>query len=109
MELDEIFAKLKTLGIPVAYLKFNKPQTLPFMVYYEANTEIKGADTYNLYREVTINVELYCDKKTPELERQLEELFRDRELDKEADIYIKDEDMFMTSFSFDTIQYIKEE
>lgn len=109
MELAEIKRKLDTLGIPVAYLRFNKPQTLPFAVYYESATEIKGADSYNLYREVTITIELYTDKKTPLLERQLENLFRDTEIDKAADTYIKDENMYLTSFSFDTIQYIQED
>ena len=36
MELSEITAKLKTIGIPVAYMKFSTPQKLPFMVYYES-------------------------------------------------------------------------
>lgn len=109
MELSEIKSKLDTLNIPVAYMHFKKPQNLPFAVYYEAGTEIKGADHYNLYREVTITIELYTEKKQPELERQLENLFRDVEIDKTPDIYIKDEDMYMTTFSFDTIQYIKED
>ncbi|WP_173328420.1 hypothetical protein [Ruminococcus flavefaciens] len=109
MELTEIKSRLDSLGIPVAYMRFRKPQSLPFAVYYESGTEIKGADNYNLYRDVTINIELYTEKKQPQLERQLENLFRDREIDKSPDIYIKDEDMYMTSFSFDTIQYIEEE
>lgn len=79
------------------------------MVYYEAGTEIKGADTCNLYREVTINIELYCDKKSPQLERQIENLFRDREIDKGSDIYIKEEDMLMTAYFFTVIQYIEED
>lgn len=109
MELSEIKAKLDTLNIPVAYLCFKKPQALPYAVYYESGTDIKGADNYNLYRDVTINIELYCEKKQPQLERQLENLFRDREITKTPDIYIKDENMFMTAFSFDTIQYIEED
>lgn len=109
MELTEIKSKLDTLGIPVAYLCFNKPQKLPFAVYYEAGTDIKGADNYDLYRDVTINIELYCEKKSPLLERQIESLFRELEIEKDSDTYLKDEKMFMTTFSFDTIQYIEEE
>lgn len=106
MELSEIYAKLQTLGLPVAYMKFNTPQTLPFVVYREADTDIQGADDYNLYRDVTIVIELYSDRKRLDLERQIEELFRSVPLRKEADTYIKDEDMFMTAYSFDTIQKI---
>lgn len=109
MELTEIKTKLATLGIPVAYLRFKKPQALPYAVYYEAGTDIRGADHHDLYRDVTINIELYCDQKQPQLERQIEKLFRDREINKTSDIYIEDEDMFMTLFSFETIQYIEED
>lgn len=109
MELSEIAEKLETIGIPVAYLQFKKPQGLPFIVYYEAGTEVKGADHYNLYRDVTVTVELYTEDKQPQLERQIENLFRDREIDKSPDIYIKDEDMYMTTFSFNINQFIEEE
>ncbi|MBR1592817.1 MAG: hypothetical protein IJ666_07395 [Ruminococcus sp.] len=105
-ELDEIYSLLKSLNIPVAYLKFDKPQKLPFMVYYEAGTEIKGADGHNLYREIEITVELYSDKKNTALERKIEALFSDREIHKDADIYISDEDMFITAYSFTIYQYI---
>lgn len=109
MELDELYSKLIALGIPVAYLKFNNSQSLPFIVYFEAGTEIKGADTFNLYREVTINIELYCKKKEVQLERKIENLFRDVEITKQMDTYIKEENMLMTAYSFKTIQSIEEE
>jgi len=109
MELAEIYEKLCSLKIPVAYLMFRKPQVLPFMVYYEGGTEIRGADGYNMIRITNIVIELYSDIKRPELERQIEELFRDTEIMKLADTYLDGEKMFMTSFSFETIQYIEEE
>lgn len=109
MELKEICTKLKSLDIPVAYLCFQKPQKLPFVVYYEAGTDIQGADNYDLYRDVTINIELYSEKKDVQLERRIEALFREMEIEKSTDTYLKDEKMFMTTFSFDTIQYIEEE
>lgn len=109
MELAEIYEKLCSLKIPVAYLKFNSPQELPFMVYYEGGTEIRGADGYNMIHITNIVIELYSDIKRPELERQIEELFRDTEIMKLPDTYLDGEKMFMTSFSFETIQYIEEE
>ncbi len=106
MDLDEIYSKLKTLDIPVAYLKFNKPQKLPFMVYFEAGGDVEGADNYNLYRRKTIKIEIYSAKKDISLERKVEELFRDTELEKDVDTYLPDEEMFMTAYSFETIQKI---
>lgn len=109
MELTEIKEKLDTLGIPVAYLQFAKPQKLPFMVYFEAGGEVTGADGYNLYRRKNIVIELYTAKKDVLLERKLENLFRDVELEKSVDTWLADEKMFMTAYTFETIQYIEDE
>lgn len=108
MELEEIYKKLCTLDIPVAYLNFKTPQKLPFAVYFKADGEVKGADNYNLYRRKTIAIELYTDKKDVKLERKLENLFRDVELEKAVDTYLKDEQMFMVAYTFETIQYIED-
>ncbi len=108
MELSEIYEKLCTLGIPIAYLKFDKPQKLPFIAYLEAGTEIQGADNYNLYRRTEIRIELYSEKKNPDLERKIENLFRMVEIEKDGDTYLKDENMFMTVFSFETIQKMED-
>lgn len=108
MELSEIYTKLCTLGVPVAYLQFSKPQKLPFIAYSEAGTEIQGADNYNLYRRTVIRVELYSEKKNPELERKIENLFRSVEIKKDGDIYLNEENMFLTVFSFETIQKMEE-
>ncbi|MDE5620346.1 MAG: hypothetical protein K2I80_07475 [Ruminococcus sp.] len=108
MQLNEIYEKLCTLGIPVAYLQFSKPQKLPFIAYLEAGTEIQGADNYNLYRRIEIRIELYSEKKNPDLERKIENLFRDTEIEKDGDVYLKEENMFMTVFSFETIQKMED-
>ncbi|MCR5708108.1 MAG: hypothetical protein K6G82_07525 [Ruminococcus sp.] len=109
MELSEIRDKLLTLGIPVAYLHFKTEQTPPYAVYFESNTEIRGADAYNLYRDVEITVELYSPKKNPQLERRLENLFRDVEIDKAGDTVLEGENLIMTVFTFNTIQSIEED
>lgn len=105
-ELQEIYNKLHTLKIPVAYLTFNTPQKTPVCVYYESGTKITGADTLNLFRRVEITVELYTDKKDVSLERKIESLFSDVELEKAVDTYLPDEEMFMTAYTFETIQKI---
>ena len=106
MELSEIYTRLKRLNIPTAYLRFSKPQKLPFQVYYETGGEVTGSDNYNLFRRITINIELYTEKKDITLERAIEAEFRDVPLDKQGDIYLEDEDMHMVAYSFDTIQKI---
>lgn len=108
MSLDEIYEKLCTLDIPAAYLQFRKPQKLPFIAYYEEHTVIEGADSYNLYRRTTIRIEFYSEKKNPELERKIENLFRTVEIEKYKDVYLDDEKMFMTVFEFETIQKMED-
>lgn len=108
MELSEIYKKLCTLDIPVAYLQFSKPQKLPFIAYLEAGTEIQGADNYNLYRRTTIRIEFYSEKKDPDFERKIENLFRTVEIEKYKDIYLDYEKMFMTVFEFETIQKMED-
>lgn len=103
MTLKEISERLEELEIPTAYLKFNKPQKLPFQVYYEKSAEIKGADNYNLYRECQINVEIYSSARDISLENRFESTFRDVEIDKFC-TYLKDEEMHMTAYSFNIIQ-----
>lgn len=109
MELSEIRDKLLTLGIPIAYLQFKTPQKPPYAVYYESDTEILGADHFNLYRDVEITVELYSKDKNPQMERRLENLFREVEIDKEGDTPLEGENLIMTVFTFRTIQYIEED
>ncbi len=106
MELTEVLEKLNTLGIPVAYYKFNTPQKLPFVVYHEDGASIEGADKLNLYRRVDIAIDLYSDKKELSIEKQIEDLFSDIPLEKTPDIDIPDENMFMTTYTFETIQKI---
>lgn len=87
-------------------MRFRKPQTPPFLIYREYGTDVRGADGYNLYRDTGIMIELYTKEKDPELEHSLEELFRDMELDKSADLYINDTDLLKIEYSFSTVQKI---
>lgn len=103
LTLAEIYEKLCTLNIPVAYLSFTQPQSLPFCVYYESGGDIYGADNKNLIERKNITIELYSEKKNPALERQIEDLFSDTELTKQADIWIESEKMIETIYEFEVI------
>lgn len=101
--LEEIYKKLKTVGIPFSYLKFNTSQKPPFGVYYENGTNIRGADNLNMIRQTGITIELYTETKNSELERRIEALFNDREITKSEDIQIEDENMIEVVFEIETI------
>lgn len=103
LTLAEIYEKLCTLNISVAYLSFTQPQSLPFCVYYESGGDIYGADNKNLIERKNITIELYSEKKNLALERQIEDLFADTELTKQADIWIESEKMIETIYEFEII------
>lgn len=99
MTLKEIYSKLKSLNIPVAYDHFNSAQTPPFCVY-TISDDISGADLKNMLRNRSVRLELYTDKKNETLETEVENLFNEYEMSKET-IWIQSENMFETIFSFD--------
>lgn len=109
MEFEEIYSKLRSMGLPVGYLQFSSPQSLPFIIWFESGGEVTGADNLNLYRRKNITVELYTDEKDVKLERKIEGLFREYELEKTVDKFLNDEKMFMTAYQFEIIQSIEEE
>lgn len=104
MKLNDIYTRLKQLNIPVAYRRFKeKPASIPFVLYYVDDENIYGSDYENLIRDSDINIELYTIDKSEEIERQIEELFHDFELNK-TEIYIQSEDLIEILYSFTDIK-----
>lgn len=99
MTLKEIYSKLKSLNIPVAYDHFKVPQSPPFCVY-SISDYISGADLKNMLRTRSVRIELYTTKKSEALESQIEGLFDKYEMSKET-IWVTSEEMFETIFDFD--------
>ena len=102
MILQERYATLQTLGIPVAYRVFKSAQEPPFLVYYLDNSRKHGADSLNLISDDNIIIELYTDSKNIALEKQIESLFSDVELSK-IESWIEDENLLMIAYEFTTI------
>lgn len=109
MEIEKLAEKLLELGVPVAYYRFTSPQKLPFIAFYEISGTVEGADDINLYRRKNFTIELYTAEKDVQLERKLENLFCNTELERQADTYLEKEDMFMTAYTMEIIQYIDDE
>ena len=102
MTLQETYARLQTLGIPVAYRVFKSAQEPQFLVYYLDNSRKHGADSLNLISDDNIIIELYTDSKNIALEKQIESLFSDVELSK-IESWIEDENLLMIAYEFTTI------
>ncbi len=75
MTLTQVYAKLKTLGLPVAYMAFKTVVSPPFIVYFVDSEEIRGGDFDNSIIDRSLTVEFYSDTKNETTERAIEALF----------------------------------
>lgn len=103
LTLTEIYRRLCTLGIPVAYMQFKEEPDPPVCVYYETESRIYGADDQNLIEKKRIRIEIYTEGKMPELEEKVEALFPNSEISKECGEFIETEGLQETAYEFETI------
>lgn len=94
MTHKEIYTKLKTLGIPVAYDHFdsNKTVTPPFIVYRELSADTFKADGITYYRPYEFEIDLVTDKKDVSLQGQIETLLTNNKIPYDLDNEIWDDD-----------------
>jgi hypothetical protein len=77
--MDEVIRILKELNIPFAYHHFAEGEAPdpPFICYLCPSTDNFAADG-TVYLDIdVIHIELYTDRKDPELEKQLQKLLKD--------------------------------
>ena len=77
MNLMEFKAELEQLGIPIQYRSFASGQApqLPYLIFYENDSDNVFADNHNYYDVLNVICELYADEKDIELEIKLQKLF----------------------------------
>lgn len=102
MTFNELYQGLKSLGVPVAYDHFTKETPLPFIVFLDAGKEIFIADEKIWTKKTNIRLELYFDKKDPDLEERLEKRLEEMGLiwEDEATYYIEDEKIYQHNYYF---------
>lgn len=91
---------LTSVGIPIAEESFYTAPPLPYLIFLEQTT-IRGADSLNRIAERAVTIELYTNKITPDIERDIEfqlngipvEYTRDR-------MWLSSEKMYETIFTF---------
>ena len=102
MTLIDVYTRLGTLNIPLAYLAFKSDQNPPYIVYYESGANFHGSDEKNYIKDMAVVIELYSESKNIALEKQIESLFSDVELSK-IESWIEDENLLMIAYEFTTI------
>lgn len=77
MTQAELYAALKTLGMPVAYGEFTEPTTPPFITYQFAYNNDLMADNQNAIGLDNFQVELYTKKKDLAKEKLVEDKLKE--------------------------------
>lgn len=104
MTLAELAQSLNAI-YPTRYSHFTTTQKAPFICYIDDGEENFHADNA-VYTEATlITVELYTDAKNLAAERNVKNLFKQREIpyEKGPTIFIESEGLFLTTFSIKLI------
>lgn len=72
MSMEELKAVLDSVGIPVAYRAFRKPQKPPYICYLEVNSKNFAADGIVYFAARQMQIELYTANRDQELEDRVE-------------------------------------
>lgn len=97
MNYDKIREMLLQLNIPVAYWMFDEDDapTAPYIVFELPDSQNFCADGCVYNKTNTLYIELYTDKKSPELEEKLEKLLDENGLCyQRQEYYLADEKLF---------------
>lgn len=88
MTIDEFKKVLEEAGLPLAYDHFAEGESPdpPFLIFLSPREDEFGADNLVYAGFPEINVELYTDKKDPDLEMKIEKIFLEHEF-----YYVKSE------------------
>lgn len=75
---DEINDMMREIGLPYAYHHFAEGESPnpPFSIFLSPSEHTFSADNVMYHSFKRLDIELYTDKKNPELERQVEEALR---------------------------------
>ena len=101
VSLPQLATELNKIA-PTRLVKFNKPQSLPFIIYKRDIPDDFHADDEIYNRNQIVDVELYTKNVDFAREGQIENLFKNNEIPYEITMlneYVKSEGFFMTVYS----------
>lgn len=115
MNLMEFKAELEKLGVPIQYRAFqvgHAPE-LPYLIFYENDSDNVFADNHNYYDVLNVVCELYTDNKDIELETKLQKLLYDLEIQyNSTETFIDSENMYLKAYdvviTFDSLADVQE-
>ena len=114
MNLMEFKSELEQLEIPIQYRAFESGQApeLPYIIFYENDSDNIFADNSNWFDVLNVVCELYTDEKDIELETKLQKLLYDLEIEyNSTETFIDSENMYMKAYdvviTFDSLADVK--
>lgn len=100
MELEQVYTRLRSTGIPVAYHAFQSRQEPPFIVYLTDGDNNFSADGRVYFSAHQICVELYTREKDLSAEAAVEAAFADIFYTK-SQIFIDSEGIYETIYEME--------
>ena len=97
MTYDDITNMLKEAGLPLAYDHFAEGESPepPFLIFLFPGSDNMFADNGVYFKISQLNMELYTNKKDPELEEKLEDILTTHEIPWEkSEVWIDSEKMY---------------
>lgn len=97
MTYDDITNMLKEAGLPLAYDHFAEGESPepPFLIFLFPGSDNMFADNGVYFKISQLNMELYTNKKDPELEEKLEDILTAHEISWEkSEVWIDSEKMY---------------
>lgn len=115
MTLADLYQLLLQMNLPVFYRQWTSSDAYPtmpappFICYFEVESTHFIADGQVYQRAHTVSVELYTDRKEPELEAQLEALLTAADLPfEDEEVWIEDEKMLEKIYDMELIESAEE-
>ena len=80
MSYEEIAEMMQEIGLPFAYHHFAEGESPkpPFLLFLSPGENTFGADNLMYFSFKRLNIELYTDVKSPEIELQVEDVLTQR-------------------------------
>ena len=107
MTYQEILSILSEIDLPYAYDHFAEGESPdpPFMVFLFPRSDNFGADN-KVYQKINVlHIELYTDKKSPDIETQVEAVLDKYELFYEkTEVWIASERLYEVLYEMEVIQ-----
>lgn len=97
MTYEKINSMMEEMGLPFAYHHFAEGESPapPFLIFLSPGENTFSADNSMYFSFKRLNIELYTDEKSPETERQIEEVLRRHHIYyTKSEVWISSEKMY---------------